>query len=105
MSPTRLSTFTGNSDADRLTNNLENTPHALVLACLMDRQMDAKRACLIPYRISVALGDFSLNTLLTLDLETLRSMFKEMHLHRFSATMSEVFYLAIQRIHSVCISR
>lgn len=31
--------FTGNNQADGLLNDLENSPHAFVLACVMDRQI------------------------------------------------------------------
>jgi len=43
--------FTGNSKADDLLNDLNDYPHAFVLACLMDRQIKAERAWLIPYEI------------------------------------------------------
>jgi endonuclease-3 len=48
--------FTGNSEADRLLNDLNIYPHAFVIASIMDRQIGAKRAWLIPYRFSIRLG-------------------------------------------------
>lgn len=42
-------TFTGEPPADALVSNLEDYPHAFVLACIMDRQIQATRAWLIPY--------------------------------------------------------
>ncbi len=43
--------FTKNKEPDKLLNNLKDFPHAFVLACLMDRQIKAERAWLIPYEI------------------------------------------------------
>ena len=51
-SPRNIVTFTGNIQADNLLNDLENTPHAFVLACVMDRQIKAELAWQIPYLIS-----------------------------------------------------
>jgi len=42
--------FTGNEEADNLLNDLDNFPHAFVLACIMDRQIKAERAWL--FRVS-----------------------------------------------------
>lgn len=43
-SPRELVKFTGNNEADTLLNDLEKTPHAFVLACVMDRQIKAELA-------------------------------------------------------------
>ena len=91
--------FTGNSEADDLLNNLNQFPHAFVLACVMDRQMKAERAWLIPYYISQEIGGFEFERLLKLDSNSLKEIFKKKSLHRFNETMAQNFYSAIQLIH------
>jgi len=56
--------FTDNNSANDLLNDLEDYPHAYVLACVMDRQIKAERAWLIPYEISSELGGFEFPRLL-----------------------------------------
>jgi len=92
--------FTKNSEADNLINNLEEYPHAFVLACVMDRQIKAERAWLIPYEISKEIGGFEFPKLQRLTLEQIKEVFKRKNLHRFNDTMAENFYLAIQRMHT-----
>ena len=48
--------LTGNHKQDVLLNDLVNTPHAFVLACLMDKQIKAERAWAIPCIIMDELG-------------------------------------------------
>lgn len=91
--------FTGDSRANDLLNDLKNYPHAFVLACVMDRQIKAERAWLIPYEISKELGGFEFSRLLSLDLDTVESIFKRKSLHRFNDIMAHNFYVAILRIH------
>jgi hypothetical protein len=92
--------FTGNEDADSLLNNINEFPHAYVLACVMDRQIKAERAWLIPYCISQEIGGFDFERLLRLDSNFLKEIFKKKSLHRFNDTMAENFYSAIQLIHA-----
>jgi len=91
--------FTKNPQADDLLNNLEEFSHAFTLACVMDRQVRAERAWLIPYEISTEINGFSISKLLKLDLNQFRDMFKRKKLHRFNDVMAENFYLAVQKIH------
>lgn len=91
--------FASVPEADDLLNNLKEYPHAFVLACVMDRQIKAERAWLIPYEISKEIGGFEFSRLLKLNLEQLKEIFKRKGLHRFNDTMAENFYLAVQRIH------
>lgn len=99
QSPRELVIFTGNPEADRLLNNIEDTPHAYVLACVMDRQIKAELAWIIPYLIAVKLGNFEFDTLVRLNLQDIeRLMTIPAPLHRFPSEMSKNFYFAIQAI-------
>jgi len=91
--------FTKDQEADKLLNNLKKYPHAFVLACVMDRQIKAERAWLIPYKISRGIGGFEFSKLLSLNLKTTKKIFNEESLHRFNDVMAKNFYLAIQKIH------
>lgn len=91
--------FTKNLEADELLNNLKRYPHAFILACVMDRQIKAERAWLIPYEISKEIGGFNFSKLLSLKLTTIENIFKRKKLHRFNDIMAKNFYLAIQKIH------
>ena len=46
--PYKYIEFTKDIESDKLLNNLKDFPHAFVLACVMDRQIKAERAWLIP---------------------------------------------------------
>jgi hypothetical protein len=93
--------FTGNVEADRLLTDLENYPHAFVLACIMDRQIKAERAWAIPFHFAQKLGDFSLPRLLALSLDDVRElMTKPIVLHRYPEEMSRNFHTAVERIHT-----
>ncbi len=70
--PFEPSHFTKNEEADKLLNNLDKYPHAFVLASVMDRQIRAERAWLIPYFISQEIGGFEFEKLLKLDMSPLR---------------------------------
>ncbi|KAA0257497.1 iron-sulfur cluster loop [Deferribacter autotrophicus] len=91
--------FTGNSEADNLLNDLKNFPHAFVLACIMDRQVKAEKAWLIPYEISNEIGGFEFSRLLRLNHESIKEIFKRKSLHRFNDDMARNFYFGIQKIH------
>jgi endonuclease III len=92
--------FTGNEEADTLLNNLNQFSHAYVLACVMDRQIKAERAWLIPYYISQEIGGLDFDKLLKQDLNSLKEIFERKSLHRFNDIMAENFYSAIQLIHT-----
>lgn len=92
--------FTGNEEADTLLNNLNQFSHAFVLACVMDRQIKAERAWLIPYYISQEIGGFDFERLLKLDLNYLKEIFKKKSLHRFNDIMAKNFYSATQLINT-----
>ncbi len=90
-----------NQDDNDFLNDLKNYPHAYVLACCMDRQTSSERAWMIPIKIKNILGSFEMDTLVSKTLEDYRKTFLDNNLHRFNETMAEVFYKAVQRIHTV----
>lgn len=95
----QLIQFTEVPEADALLNDLTNHPHAFVLACIMDRQVKAEKAWLIPYRISEKIGGFSMQALSSLSrAEVNRLMSEPEPLHRFVDKMSDYFQSAVQRI-------
>ncbi|MFH0980458.1 MAG: iron-sulfur cluster loop [Planctomycetota bacterium] len=97
--PKQTIQFTRVSDANALLNDLTSHPHAFVLACVMDRQIKAEKASIIPYRISEKLGGFSMAKLRLLSrADVTRLMTEPEPLHRFVDKMSGVFHSAVQRI-------
>ncbi|MDD3734965.1 MAG: iron-sulfur cluster loop [Candidatus Pacebacteria bacterium] len=91
--------FSKHSESDELLNDLRCYPHAFVLACIMDRQIKAEKAWLIPYKISQEIGGFEFSKLLSLKLPDIKKIFRDENLHRFNEIMAENFYLGIQKIH------
>jgi len=99
LAPKQMIQFTKVPEADALLNDLAAHPHAFVLACVMDRQIKAEKAWLIPYRISEKLGGFSMGTLCKLSrADVNRLMTQPESLHRFVDKMSGFFQTAVQRI-------
>jgi endonuclease III len=97
--PKQLIQFTREPRADGLLNDLTNHPHAFVLACVMDRQVKAEKAWLIPYRITEKIGGFSMQALVALSrAELYRLMTEPEPLHRFVDTMTDHLHSAVQRI-------
>lgn len=91
--------FTADPQADGLLNDLEHYPHAYILACVMDRQMKAERAWLIPHKFSEKLGNFHFPTLAALTQDQIKTyMTTPEPLHRFPDEMSHNFYEAIHLI-------
>lgn len=91
---------TGNSEADGLWKDLKNYPHAFVLACVMDRQIKAEKAWIIPWEVSNEIGGFEFSRLLKLSEDDIVKIFQKKSLHRFNEVMAKIFYAAIQTIHS-----
>lgn len=84
--PPNFIEFTKVRAADDLLNDLDLHPHAFVLGCVMDRQIRAEKAWLIPYRFAQKLGTFSFSRLATLTLdETRELMSKPEPLHRYTS--------------------
>ncbi len=92
--------FTGDQEADELLNDLQRFPHAFVIACVMDRQMPAERAWLIPYRFLQKVGDFTFSRLVDLSLHRIQDLMTNPEpLHRFPDKMSNNFHQAIITIN------
>ena len=102
QSPKQVIQFTEDTNANVLLNDLVNYPHAFVLACVMDRQVKAEKAWLIPYKITKKLNNnFSMDILCGLSLDQVEKLMKEPEpLHRFVDNMSELFFSAVQRIRN-----
>ena len=90
----------GNSEADKYLNDIENYPHFFVLACIMDRQIKAERAWLIPYKVSQEIGSPSFSVFMSLSESKLKRLFERGSYHRFNTIMATYFYKGIQKIHS-----
>ncbi len=92
--------FAYHAGADQLINDLDLYPHAFVLGCVMDRQINSERAWIIPHRFRERLqGDFSMARLSTLSFQDVENLMSNpLPLHRFVTKMSGCFHSAIQRI-------
>ena len=95
---TKAVVLTTDIERNNVVNDLANYPHAFVLACAMDRQINADRAWAIPYEIKQILGNFSIKTLYNVSLEDYKKIFNEYKLHRFNDDMATVFYKAVHKI-------
>jgi len=92
--------FVEDEKVDSFLSDLHNYSHAYVLACLMDRQIKAERAWMIPFRVKNELGTFNINDLAEVKLEEYKTIFNKYKLHRFNDTMAEVFHSAIHDIQN-----
>lgn len=99
QAPKQFVEFTKVREADVLLNDIGGHPHAFVLACVMDRQIKAERAWLIPYKISLKIGSPSFDAFSRLSQEEIKDhMSRPESLHRFVEIMSKYLFLAIGRI-------
>lgn len=91
--------FTGHASADRMLNDLDRYPHALVIACIMTRQMWAERCWMVPYEFKRRVGTFRMQRLRRLtDTQVLKAFTDPTPLHRYTAEMARNFQFAIQLI-------
>jgi len=90
--------FTPHKEANDLVVDINDYPHAYVIACIMDKQIKAERAWEIPYRIKQEIGSFEINDLANTPLEDYTNMFNEGGFHRFNDIMAKCAYDAIQKI-------
>lgn len=94
--------FTGDSTADALLNDLEQYPHAFVMAALVDRQVRAELAWLVPQRIRERLGSFEMSDLAKLGEEAWRALMRNpAPIHRMPETMAIVLSRAVRRITDI----
>ena len=87
--------FVDDIKANAILNDLENYPHAYVLACLMDRQIKAERAWNIPYEIYKEINSFEFGDIEDIYFDDLKDIFNKKKLHRFNDTMAKIFHNAI----------
>jgi len=91
--------FTGDDEADELLNDLAGHPHAFVLAALVDRQVKAERAWMVPLVIRQRLGSFEIGDLAQLSEQRWLSLLRQpAPAHRMPETMARVLYRAAHRI-------
>jgi endonuclease III len=90
--------FVRDENANKLLNDIKNNPHVYVLACLMDKQVKAEKAWMIPQKIFNILGTSDFNELQKVSLNDFIRIFNDNKLHRFNNDMAETFYLGIERI-------
>ena len=98
--PPQFVQFTPNEKANNLLNDLQRHPHAFVIACVMDRQIKAEKAWVIPYWFAERLGGtFEFSKLAELTRNQVRDlMTNPLPLHRFKEVMSKNFYAAVRLI-------
>ena len=85
-------------ELDEFISPLGKYPHAYVLACIMDRQVSAENAWIIPYNIGKAIGGFEISDLQKLSKDEVVSLFYKTSKHRYKREMAENFYSAVQKI-------
>jgi endonuclease III len=90
--------FLEDNEANLLLNDLDYSPHAYVLACLMDRQIKAERAWKIPLEVFKWFGVHDVLSLSEISPADLSDFFSKNKLHRFNETMADVFHKAVQDI-------
>ncbi|MDR1785684.1 MAG: hypothetical protein LBR23_04380 [Spirochaetaceae bacterium] len=91
-------TFTENGDADALIKDLEHFPHAFVLGCLMDRQIQAEKAWEIPYKVFNQTRAKTIPELSSIGRDEYVRLFEKNSLHRFNEKMAAIFYGGVQDI-------
>lgn len=90
--------YTNNEEYNKFLNDIDNYPHAYVLACLMDKQILSERAWEIPCKIYEELGNFDIDYLAQISEKEYIELFVKNKYHRFNETEAKNFYKAVQRI-------
>ena len=88
--------FTKDANANAFLNAIDKYPHGFVLGCLMDRQISAEVAWLMPYKVSQHVGGFSFDKFRDVSILELQKLIR----HR-AQNMPQYFYEAIQLIDEV----
>ena len=96
--------ISNNKDANDLLDPQGQYPHAYVLACIMDIQVKAKNAWIIPYNLKNLIHGFDMTTLYQLSNQLSEeekvALFDKMEkVHRFPSTMAIRFFDAVKKIH------
>ena len=88
-------------DANEFLNPCGQYPHAFVLACIMDIQVKAQNAWIIPQNVKKIIHSFDMKTLSRLSEEDIYAVFSNMDkIHRFPTRMAKRFFCAVQKIHN-----
>lgn len=90
--------FTKDKEVNDFVTNIKDIPHAYVLNCLMDKQMQAERASVIPYKIYKLLGTFEIDELAKKSEEDYIKIFEDNKLHRFNKSNAKTFHRAVNDI-------
>ena len=90
--------FVNDKRTNDLLNDIKNNSYVYVLACLMDRQIKAEKAWVIPQKIFDILHTSDFNELQKVPLKKYVKIFNENNLHRFNDSMANIFYSGIQDI-------
>ena len=90
--------YTKDEKIDAEIRNIKGKPYLFVLACAMDRQIAAKRAWAIPYKVCQYFNVTTFDQLAKLDESLITKCFIAENLHRYNDVMSKIFYKAVQRI-------
>jgi len=93
--------FTDNKEIDDELCDIEKRPYMFVLACVMDRQINAERAWSIPHFVCEGLKASTFAELAALPEDEIVNFFMKENIHRFDETMGHCFYDAVQRIQNV----
>ena len=99
QAPYKLPELTDDVKANELVTDLKGYPHAYVIACIMDRQIQYKLAWRIPYELRERLGHFDFSKLEKIsEEEMIRLMREPTVLHRYPKTMGKAIVKAIALI-------
>jgi endonuclease III len=90
--------FVDDKKANDLLNDIAKNPHVFVLGCLMDRQIKAEKAWMIPKKVFDVLHTFNFKKLQKVPEKEFIKIFNNNNLHRFNNDMAKIFYSGIQDI-------